>query len=321
MTRLPSSKISRAQEEIAALSGNLGALVETLRRQREALQRFQAAWTTGERLSPQDQVLREGLAQTAAAVNMTQQVGSLLSQFNLSLAGLQAELAAQEKEHEQLITLRDVGRVVNSTLNLENLLNLVMDKIISVTGAERGFLMLIDEETGELDFKVARNMDRETIDSSSFEISRSIVYRVAKEGAPIVTTNAQADPRFSAQASVVSYSLRSILCVPLRVKDKITGVIYADNRIKAGLFGDHDRDLLAACADQAAMAIENARLFENVKRNLEEITNMKNLMDNIFASIASGVITTDVMDQITLFNRAAESILCVQAKKCLGLLY
>jgi PAS domain S-box-containing protein len=161
-------------------------------------------------------------------------------------------------------------------------------------------------------------MDRETIAGSSFEISRSVVNKVAQEGKSILTTNAQADPRFSTQASVVSYSLRSILCVPLRVKGKITGVIYADNRIKTGLFTEADHRLLSAIADQSAVAIENARLFQNIKHNLEEITNMKNLMDNIFASIASGVITTDTQDKITLFNRAAESILGVPADRSIG---
>jgi len=144
---------------------------------------------------------------------------------------------------------------------------------------------------------------------------------VAQEGDPILTTNAQSDPRFSAQASVVSYSLRSILCVPLRVKGKITGVIYADNRIKTGLFSEGDRRLLTAIADQAAVAIENARLFEDVKSSLEEITNMKNLMDNIFASIASGVITTNIHDKITLLNHAAEGILGVLADHSLGRTY
>jgi PAS domain S-box-containing protein len=102
------------------------------------------------------------------------------------------------------------------------------------------------------------------------------------------------------------------------VKGKITGVIYADSRIKSGLFSEGDRRLLTAIADQAAVAIENARLFENVKLNLEEITNMKNLMDNVFASIASGVITTDIHDRITLVNRAAEGILGVVADHSLG---
>ncbi len=318
MTGSPQSKISRAQEEISALIRDLRNLADTLDQQQIATQRLQNAWAAAGRSVSRDQNLSALMNYTDAVDNMVQRINPLLPQFEISLNELQTELAAQEKEHEQLTALYNVSQAVNSTLDLGNCLNLVMDMIISVTGAERGFLMLIDEETGELSFKVARNMDQETIEGSSFEISRSIVNRVAKEGIPIVTTNAQADPRFSAQASVVSYSLRSILCVPLTVKDKITGVIYADNRIKAGLFSDRDRDLLAAFANQAATAIENARLFESVKRNLEEISNMKNLMDNVFASIASGVITTDVMDQITLFNRAAESILGIQAERCVG---
>jgi PAS domain S-box-containing protein len=162
-----------------------------------------------------------------------------------------------------------------------------------------------------LEFEVARNLDRETIAGSSFEISRTIVKTVATEGQPVVTTNAQADPRFSSQESVIGYNLRSILCVPLRVRDKITGVIYADSRIRTGLFGDSDRDLLAAFADQAAIAIDNARLFEQVKQQLEQISEMKALMDNVFTSIPSGVISTDMADKITLFNRAAEMILGV----------
>ncbi len=218
------------------------------------------------------------------------------------------------REREALRALYEVGQAVNSTLDLHDVLNQVMDHIIELTGAERGFLMLRDERTGQLEFRVARNMERETINSSSFEVSRTIVDQVATEGVAVVTTNAQADPRFATQESIVAYSLRSILCVPLRARDRITGVIYADNRIKTGLFSDRDRDLLAAFANQAALAIENARLFDSVRRNLAAITEMKNLMDNVFASIASGVVTTDVIDRVTLFNRAAEAIFGVPAR-------
>jgi len=148
-------------------------------------------------------------------------------------------------------------------------------------------------------------MDRETLEQQSSEISRTIVTEVAETGTPVVTTNAQADPRFQAQESVVSYSLRSILCVPLRVRDQVIGVMYADNRIKSGLFGERERDLLTTFANQAAVAIDNARLFARVSY-------AQRLMANIFASITSGVITTDTVDKITLFNRAAESILGMQ---------
>ncbi len=234
-----------------------------------------------------------------------------LSRLYSSVGELAREFQSQQREREKLDALFEVTQVVNSSLDLDQVLNQVMDQIIYLTQAERGFLMLIDDK-GELEYKTARNMDRETIEgSSSFNISRTIVQRVAEQGVAVVTTNAQEDPRFSAQESVVSYNLRSILCVPLMVKDVVTGVIYADNRIRAGLFGDSHRELLTAFANQAAIAIDNARLFASV-------VNAKNLMDNIFASITSGVITTDVDDKITLLNRAAEHILTLSASQAEG---
>ncbi len=244
------------------------------------------------------------------ALSATPELNAVVGQMHGAIERLQHEWQAQQREEEELRALVQVSRAVNSTLDLAAVLNQVMDHIIELTGAERAFLMLLNE-SGELEFKVARNLDRETIAGSSFEISRSIVRTVATEGQPVVTTNAQADPRFSSQESVIGYNLRSILCVPLRVRDKITGVIYADSRIRTGLFGDSDRDLLAAFADQAAIAIDNARLFEQVKLQLEQISEMKALMDNVFTSIPSGVISTDVVDKITLFNHAAEMILGV----------
>jgi len=309
-------KLDRVRGEINALQISLNNFADALARQQKILARL------GKRIpAGKDETLQDTLASIVAVASITQQLGQLLPQLDASLMDLDRGLATQLREHENLTALYNVSQIVNSTLDLSEVLNLTMDLIIQVTGAERGFLMLLDEAAGGLTFRVARNMDRETIAGSSFEISRSIVNRVAQEGEPILTTNAQSDPRFSSQASVVSYSLRSILCVPLRVKGKITGVIYADNRIKTGLFSEGDRRLLTAIADQAAVAIENARLFENVKLNLEEITNMKSLMDNIFASIASGVITTDIHGNITLFNHAAESILGVLANDSIGRAY
>ncbi|MBN1955146.1 MAG: GAF domain-containing protein [Anaerolineae bacterium] len=237
-----------------------------------------------------------------------------LQNLRQAIDQLERDLNAHADERAQLGALAEVARVVNSSLDLSQVLNQVMDEIIRLTGAERAFLMLVDPVTGELEFRAARNMDRETIADSAFEISRSVVYQVARDGEPIVTTNAQLDPRFSAQESIISYNLRSILCIPLRVRERITGVIYADNRIRTGLFDDRDKELMIAFADQAAIAIENARLFESVNE-------AKMLMDNIFASIASGVLTTDVANQITLINRAAEHILNVPAEQAEGRLY
>jgi PAS domain S-box-containing protein len=111
-----------------------------------------------------------------------------------------------------------------------------------------------------------------------------------------------------------------VLCVPLKVKGRLTGVLYADNRAREGLFSENDRNLLSAFADQAAVALENARLFASVEQSLEEVTRLKTLMEDVFASIASGVITSDVEDRISLCNRAAEGILARPASDLVGAL-
>ncbi len=217
-----------------------------------------------------------------------------------------------ELERDQSRALVDVAALINSSLDLTQVLNEVMDTIIKLTGAERGYLMLSNEDTGEMELRIARNMERQTLDSSDFEVSRNVVERVATSGQGIVTTNAQEDTRFKDSKSVVSYALRSILCVPLKVKGNVTGVIYADNKIHAGLFNDDLLSLMRAFANQAAIAIENARLFARVTASLDAITELKSLQDDIFASIASGVITTNKDWYVTLINRRAQQILQVE---------
>ncbi|NIR66806.1 MAG: GAF domain-containing protein, partial [Gammaproteobacteria bacterium] len=201
--------------------------------------------------------------------------------------------------------LADIASVVNSTLEINEVLRIVMDTIIRLTGAERGFLMLAKKEGG-MSIRTARNWEQETIHPSEFAISKTVIREVVEHGKPVVTTNAQLDPRFGEQNSIIFHNLRSILCVPLKVKGNITGVIYADNRVKTGTFTKIERDLLANFADQAAVAIENARLFESIQSTLAEVSALKNLMDNVFESITSGLLTVNVQNQITLCNSSAE---------------
>lgn len=252
------------------------------------------------------------------ALRDNNEITRLLVYAQRTIEELERRLQVQAAERRQLKALQDVGAAVNSSLELEQVLNGVMDVIIKLTNAERAMLLLKNEMSNRLDVHVARNMDRETIEKSdSFKISRSIVRRVQRSGEPVVTMNAQEDERFASQQSIINFKLRSILCVPLKIKENTIGVIYADNRIAAGIFAEPDRDLLAAFANQAAVAIENARLFAEIRKNLAEITEMKELMDNVFASIASGVITIDESDRIALYNQAAERILGVDANSVL----
>lgn len=237
------------------------------------------------------------------------------------LSGTLLLLLKTVKEHEQdrrnLRALAEIGQVVNSSLDTKTVLNEVMDTIIRLTGAERAFLMLRNE-LGEMEINVARNWERVSLESGEIEISRTIIKRVVLQGEAVLTTNAQTDPRFGRQESIVAYNLRSILCIPLKVKGELTGVIYADNRVREGLFTEKERSLLSDFANQAAGALENARLFESVRRTLDEVIELKNLMEDVFASIASGVITADVDGTITLCNPAAEAILATPKKAILG---
>lgn len=284
--------ISANLNEAEKLSSQIGDMVAMLRAQRDILQQ------RGMNLPP----------------------GTLkgLQEAQRDLDNLAAYLRDRQIELNRLRALADTSALINSKLGLDDVLNEVMDTVIRLTGAERGYIMLRDERTGKMEFRVARNIDQETIEKGSFIVSRSVVNNVAETGEPVVTTNAQNDPRFAHQESVVSYALLSILCVPLKVKDQVTGVVYADNRIRAGLFGDSERDLLFAFANQAAVAIENARLFEGVRAALIEITAYKELLENVFASIASGVITTDIRDHVIAYNQAAEKIFDVPRDRSLN---
>ena len=231
-----------------------------------------------------------------------------LSNLENMLFQVSKQVIAVEEERSKLLALANTTQAVNSSLELDEVLQLVMDTIIRLTEAERGFLMLRDSQ-GEMVIRVARNWEQESINPNEFAISRTVIQRVIDSGEPVLTTNAQEDPRFGGHESIVAYNLRSILCVPLQAKTEMIGVLYADNRIRSGIFTEAERDLLTVFANQAAIAIENARLFASVRHTLAEVTELKNLMDNIFASIASGVLTADIQDEITLCNRAAESIL------------
>ena len=100
------------------------------------------------------------------------------------------------------------------------------------------------------------------------EVSRTVIRQVLESGSGILSTNAQKDPRFSGQVSVINYALRSILCAPLQTRGRTIGVIYVDNRAQIGLFQEDDLSLLETFATQAAVTIENARLYTQTDESL-----------------------------------------------------
>lgn len=162
---------------------------------------------------------------------------------------------------DRLALLYRLSQAFNSSLDLNEVLNRVIDEVIQILHAERGFILLFAPD-GSQSFNAARGMDRRTIDQPQFEVSQSVVQKVIAEGQPILTSDAQADTRFNMRQSVMLLGLRSILCVPLKVKEELRGVVYADNRFEAGIFTQADLDMLSAIASIAAISIENARLYQ-----------------------------------------------------------
>lgn len=188
-------------------------------------------------------------------------------QARLELLGRTSML---DDEQTRLAMLYQASRTLGSSLDLTEALNEVMDAVIELTGAGRGCVMLLNRETGELDLRAARNFERRDLDHEEMQLSRTVINEVVQTGEGVVTSNAQTDTRFANQDSVLRYSLRSILCVPLRVRDETIGVIYVDNSAKSGLFSDSDFEMLDALAIQSAVAIENARLYTQTDEALAQ---------------------------------------------------
>jgi signal transduction histidine kinase len=218
--------------------------------------------------TPQDHLISlQKAVQKLEKLSLPAPAASILEDANRHLQKLASlELPGIEQIH--LFALYRVSQVLGTSLDLDEVLNQVMDAVIDLTGAERGFLMLVDPDSGETKLRAARNIEHETLERKDMEVSRTVIKSVLSNGEGILTTDAQKDSRFSGQTSVVFFGLRSVLCAPLRARGKVIGVIYVDNRAQSGVFIRDDLDLLNAFAIQAAIAIENARLYTQTDQAL-----------------------------------------------------
>jgi signal transduction histidine kinase len=173
----------------------------------------------------------------------------------------------ESRKYTRYEALYEVSKTLGASLDLQTVLDQVMDAIIKLTGAERAFLMLQDDDGG-LRIRAARGFDQQTLDSENSRYSRTVANQVLDSGTPILTTNASEDPRFAGQASIIGQALRSIMATPLRARGTVIGVAYVDSRAMAGLFRSDDLDALDALSSQAAIAIDNARLFNATDQEL-----------------------------------------------------
>jgi signal transduction histidine kinase len=181
------------------------------------------------------------------------------------LTELEASLAREMRVSK---ALRDVGTALGTTLDLDQLLELILDKITVALEADRATLYLLDEPHEELVSRIAQGDD---VRSIRLKIGHGIAGHVARTGKPMHVRDAYKDPRFSPEWDMLSgYRTRSILAAPMKNHlGKTIGVVQVLNK-KRGEFTDDDADILAALATQAAVSIDNSRLFMSVtKKNIQ----------------------------------------------------
>ncbi|HYI09596.1 MAG TPA: sigma 54-interacting transcriptional regulator [Thermoanaerobaculia bacterium] len=171
---------------------------------------------------------------------------------------------AGKAPEQGVVGLYEVVKIINSTLNLEEVLSRVLDVCIRRLRAERGMILLLDPLTNALRTRVVRNI-KDGAEGESKRSPQSIVKEVIQTGQSVMSADARADHRFVESESVIAENIISILCAPLIIKERISGAIYIDHRQARHLFSQKDLSFLEAFADQAAIAIENARLYEELE--------------------------------------------------------
>ena len=161
--------------------------------------------------------------------------------------------------------IAELIKKINSEVEIGALLRTIVDTMVDLTKARAGYLLLLDKT--RIALEVARGRDRRELGPKEVKFSRTVAERVARTGRPVITGNAPQDPQIGEADSIRELSLRSILCLPLRIKARTIGVIYLDNAEQLEAFSPGDQELVGILADQAAIAIDNATLHERSVRD------------------------------------------------------
>ncbi|MBN1586757.1 MAG: sigma 54-interacting transcriptional regulator [Candidatus Omnitrophica bacterium] len=173
-----------------------------------------------------------------------------------------------EKKLERLTALLEVSAQLNSTLQLDELLQIILDNATKAVGAQAGSVILLDESSGDLTCKVAMGEKREQVKEwFRLKLGQGIAGWVAQSGEPLLVSDVKQDKRFYSKVDeVTGFMTESILCTPLKIRDKILGVLEVVNSQGEEGFTQEDLDLLIAFSSQAAVSVQNAILVQGMDR-------------------------------------------------------
>ncbi|MBM3476452.1 MAG: GAF domain-containing protein [Armatimonadetes bacterium] len=226
-----------------------------------------------------------------------------------------AALVDAEELRRRLHAFEVVSVALGSTLDMETVLYALLDTVMQVMKADRGFLLLVDEETGEPVPRVVRQQTAE--EDGPMQISRHIVDRALERRAAIQTSDAMHDRRFREMDSVVGFQIRSAACVPILRGERVLGAVYLDTTSASKVFSKADLEMLTSLANQAAIAIENARLYTDLREAYDDLraaqeqilrTEKLSTIGALSASIAHdmGNVVTPLMPLVRLLLRTCE---------------
>ena len=175
-------------------------------------------------------------------------------------------VAELEKKIKELTVFHEIGKALTSTLNLKQVLQVIMEKISALFRPDSWSLLLVDEQTGELYFEIAIGEAAESLKEIRLQPGEGIAGWVATRGEPLVLPDAYADKRFAQRLDdMTNMQTRSLVCVPVKGQDKILGVIELVNCLERFHVGEENLFRLQALADYAAIAIQNARYVKLIQ--------------------------------------------------------
>ncbi len=213
---------------------------------------------------------------------------------------LEADEPTSTKSVDDIKALLEVSMAINSSLVADDVLQIVMRKAIELMQAERGLIMLLDEDN-RLQVRSAYNLCKEEMMDEDFKVSDSITSKVAASGKSIYTSDALSDERYANQRSVVELHLRSIMCVPLKVKERVVGVIYLDNSSESRMFLKSDLYLFELYAQLVSNALHNANIYDR-------LLNLQRYNESVIAKAPVGTIVIDAEGRIATINTVALEI-------------
>jgi serine/threonine-protein kinase PknK len=190
--------------------------------------------------------------------------------------------AESRAEVRALRRMLEINRTLNATRDAERLLPAILDAALEVTGAERGFLLLSDGE--ELQTAAARGAEGAPLGGEALALSRSVARRTIDSGEPVLATDADADERFATAASIHDLGIRSVLCVPLKIQAETVGAVYLDSRLDRGVFAAHHLERASLLAEQAAIALDTARLIRRIDEQRERLDRMNHELEKTAAA-------------------------------------